>query len=74
MAHIEAQPPEGMPLLAFEVVQRPRDLVNGRAKPVEQTQARIGERNTPGRAVQQSNPETHLELPYLMTERGGRNA
>ena len=50
MTHIEAQAPEGMPLLAPEIVQCPRDLLDRRPKPVEQAQARIGERDTAGRA------------------------
>ncbi len=61
MGHVEAQAPEGMPLLALEVVQPPRDLLDRRPKPVEQAQTRIGERDAARRAVQQSDPETLLE-------------
>ena len=52
MAHMEAQSPEGMPLLALEVVQRPRDLLDRRPSPAEQAQTGIGERDAAGRAVQ----------------------
>src|SRR5947209_20617988 len=34
MGRIEAQAPEGMALLAFEVVRRPRDLLDRRPSPV----------------------------------------
>ena len=74
MGHIKAQAPEGMPLLALEVVQPPRDLLDRRPKPVEQAQARIGERDAPRRAVQQSEPETLLEVPHRVAERRRRDA
>jgi hypothetical protein len=38
IGHIKAQAPKGMPLLAFEVVQRPRDLLDRRPSPVEQAE------------------------------------
>src|SRR5271169_22853 len=74
MAHMEAQAPEGMPLLALEIVQRPRDLLDRRPSATEETQTRIGERDAPCRAVQQSDPETLFELPHRVAERGGRDA
>jgi hypothetical protein len=43
MGHIEAQAPEGVALVAFEVVQGPRDLLDRWPSPVEQAQPRIGE-------------------------------
>jgi hypothetical protein len=57
-----------MPLLAFEVVQRPRDLLDRRPSPVEQAQTRIGERDAPRRAVQQADRKTLLELPHCVAE------
>jgi hypothetical protein len=69
MGHIKAQVTEGMPLLALEVVQPPRDLLDRRPKPVEQAHASIGERDAPGRAVQQSEPKTLLEVPHRVAER-----
>jgi hypothetical protein len=74
MGHIEAQAPEGTPLLAFEVVQRPRDLLDRRPSPVEQAQTRIGERDAPRRAVQQSDRKTLLELPHRVAQRRGGHA
>src|ERR1700758_5797261 len=71
MAHMEAQAPEGMLLLALEVVQRPGDLLDRRPSSTEEAQTRIGECDAAGRAVQQSNPETLLELPHRVAERGG---
>jgi hypothetical protein len=56
VGHIEAQAPEGMPLLALEVLQSLGDLLDRRSQPVEQAQAGIGERDAAGRAVQQSDP------------------
>jgi hypothetical protein len=72
--HIKAQVPEGMPLLALEVLQPPKDLLGRRPKPVEQAQARIGERDAPRCAVQQTEPETLLEVPHRVAERRGRDA
>ena len=69
MAYVKAQPPEGMLLLALEVVQRPRDLLDGPPSSTEQAEARICERDAAGRAVQQSHPETLLELPHRVAER-----
>jgi hypothetical protein len=63
-----------MALLAFEVVQRPRDLLDRRPSPVEQAQTRIGERDAPRRAVQQSHRKTLLELPHRVAERRGGDA
>ena len=74
MGHIEPQASEGMSLLALEVVQSPRDLLDRRPKPVEQPQARIGERHAPRRAVQQAEPESLLEVPHRVAERRGRDA
>src|SRR5438309_11032705 len=74
MAHMEAQAAEGMPLLALEVVQRPRDLLDCRPSSTEEAQTRIGERDAAGRAVQQSDPETLLELTHRVAERRGRDA
>jgi hypothetical protein len=34
--HLEAQAPEGMPLLTLEVIQTARNLLDRRPKPVEQ--------------------------------------
>jgi len=69
LGDIEAQPPEGMALLASEVVERARDLLDCRPSPVEQAQTGIGERDAPRRAVQQSHREALLELPHRMTQR-----
>ena len=74
MGHIETQAPEGMPLLALQVVKSPGDLLDRRPKPVEQAQARIGERDAARRAVQQSEPEAFLEVPHCVAERRGRDA
>jgi len=63
-----------MPLLALQVVQRPRDLLDRRPSAAEQAQTRIGERDAAGRAVQQSHAETLLELPHRVAERRGRDA
>jgi hypothetical protein len=63
-----------MALLAFEVVQRPRDLLDRRPSPVEQAQASIGQRDASRRAVQQSDRKTLLELPHRVAERRGRDA
>jgi hypothetical protein len=62
-----------VPLLALEVLHAPRDLLDGRAKPVEQAQARIGERDAAGSVVQQSEPETLLEVPQRVAERRRRH-
>jgi hypothetical protein len=69
MGHIKAQAPERVPLFALEVIEPPRDLRDGRPQPVEQAQTRIGECDAAGRAVQQSDAETLLELPHRMAER-----
>jgi hypothetical protein len=37
MAQMDAQAPEGMPLLSLEIVQRPRDLLDRRPSPAERT-------------------------------------
>jgi len=71
---MEAQPSEGMPLLGVKILQSPRNLIYGRSQPVEQPQARIGERDTARRAVQQADPEMLFELPHRVAERGGRDA
>jgi hypothetical protein len=73
MGHIEAQAPEGMPLLAPEVLQPPRDLLNRRPQPVEQAQAGIRERDAASRAVQQSEPDMFLEVPHRVAERRRRD-
>ena len=73
MGHIETQAPEGMPLLALQVVKSPGDLLDRRPKPVEQAQARIGERDAARRAVQQAEPEALLEVPHRVAERRGRD-
>jgi hypothetical protein len=70
MGHIKAQLPEGMPLLALEVIQPSRDLLDRRPKPVEQAQTRIGERDAPRRAVQQSHRKTLFKLPRVAERRG----
>src|SRR5689334_21635375 len=74
MAHMEAQAPEGMTLLALEVVQRQRNLLDRWPSSAEQAQTRIGERDAAGRAVQQSHAETLLELPHREAARRGRDA
>ena len=74
MGQIEAQTPERMPLLALEILQRPRDLLDRRPSPVEEAETRIGKRDAPGRAVQQSHRKTLLELPHRVAERRRRDA
>ena len=74
MGHIKAQAPEGMLLLTLEVIQPVRDLLDRRPKPLEQTQTGIGERDAPRRAVQQSEPETLLEVPHRVAECRRRDA
>ena len=60
-----------MPFLALEVIQRAGDLLDGRPQPVEQAQARIGERDASGPPMQQADPEMLLELPHRVAECGG---
>ena len=60
-----------MPLLGPEVVERLRHLFDRRPQPVEEPPAGIGEGDAPGRAMQQSNPETLLEVPHRVAERRG---
>src|SRR6516225_10836492 len=43
MAHIEAQAPEGMPLLALEVVECLRDLLDRRSQPGRRKPASVSE-------------------------------
>jgi hypothetical protein len=61
--------PEGMPLLTLEVLQTARNLLDRRPQPLEEAQACIRERDAPRGAVQQSEPETLLEVPHGVAER-----
>src|SRR6516162_680558 len=74
MGHIKAELAEGVLLLALELVQPPGDLLYRRPKPLEQTQARIGERDAPRRAVEQSEPKTLLEVSHCVAECRRRDA
>jgi hypothetical protein len=63
-----------MLLLTLEVIQPLRDLLDRRPKSLDQKQTGIGERDASRRAVQQSEPETLLEVPHRVAERRRRDA
>ena len=69
MDRIDPQPPHGPLALLVQVLERAGDLADCRPQPLEQAQAGVGHRHAACRAVEQTYPETPLQLPHRVAER-----
>jgi hypothetical protein len=74
VAGIDPQPPHRPLALLVQVLERARDLIDRGTQSLEQALAGVGHRYAAGGAMQETHPETRLELTHGVAESRRRDA